>query len=254
MFLIRQRYKFETNSQRTDGIIYSRTIVSDTSKIQIWNQFTTCFNFLPLETALFLIRQRYKFETNSQRYVLDTASVANCFWYVKDTNLKPIHNLTLGVMFPVVLFLIRQRYKFETNSQHQEPFLSVPSIVSDTSKIQIWNQFTTGITLLYCFINCFWYVKDTNLKPIHNRQEKTRNIALIVSDTSKIQIWNQFTTYKAMARRKATLFLIRQRYKFETNSQLQYWYNTASSDCFWYVKDTNLKPIHNNGRNHLLYK
>ena len=219
MFLIRQRYKFETNSQLEREKDNRRFIVSDTSKIQIWNQFTTNWWY-------------YLFKNN-------------CFWYVKDTNLKPIHNLlqlltlrnrivsdTSKIQiwnqfttlcswhcFCCKLFLIRQRYKFETNSQPYAWGNVSRCIVSDTSKIQIWNQFTTPRAVPFRAIYCFWYVKDTNLKPIHNR------------DNPPILFYQ--------------LFLIRQRYKFETNSQPAGENKKYSVDCFWYVKDTNLKPIHN---------
>ena len=94
---------------------------------------------------LFLIRQRYKFETNSQHIPRQKNRRHDCFWYVKDTNLKPIHNTLTETISVTLLFLIRQRYKFETNSQPPPSQLFLSAIVSDTSKIQIWNQFTTLI-------------------------------------------------------------------------------------------------------------
>ena len=322
MFLIRQRYKFETNSQPSrygkefkyhcfwyvkdtnlkpihndrDRGHARGAIVSDTSKIQIWNQFTTfvylflyyyyCFwyvkdtNLKPIHNGwqpilikllLFLIRQRYKFETNSQLWLAIALNVLNCFWYVKDTNLKPIHNApsctictsdivsdtskiqiwnqftTLNVM--ITLLGNCFWYVKDTNLKpiHNALILCFfrPFIVSDTSKIQIWNQFTTIGSKENQMYHCFWYVKDTNLKPIHNLERGLSSFLKIVSDTSKIQIWNQFTTRGIKVFRQAVLFLIRQRYKFETNSQLvcASWFNGIY--CFWYVKDTNLKPIHN---------
>ena len=374
LFLIRQRYKFETNSQlvRKHGggkrdcfwyvkdtnlkpihncfrnVEFHKIIVSDTSKIQIWNQFTTEKPPFQITQVLFLIRQRYKFETNSQPQQIKSFKYLDCFWYVKDTNLKPIHNydtmiveqllivsdtskiqiwnqfttyihllfhrhycfwyvkdtnlkpihniwrkysIICGIVSDTskiqiwnqfttwgernnlaqLLFLIRQRYKFETNSQLIIKGCLCFLIVSDTSKIQIWNQFTTctgpSLRSLTLFLirqrykfetnsqregcgwkgndNCFWYVKDTNLKPIHNDKLYYFDFSKIVSDTSKIQIWNQFTTLQPEFQLVSTLFLIRQRYKFETNSQLSFWLPHPASYCFWYVKDTNLKPIHN---------
>ena len=67
-------------------------------------------------------------------------------------------------------------------------------IVSDMSKILIWKQFTTNNGNLFRQWNCFWYVKDTNLKAIHNQQRVYLPKWEIVSDMSKILIWKQFTT------------------------------------------------------------
>ena len=167
------------------------------SKIQIWKQFTTRSASVRTAAALFLICQRYKFESNSQPKACDHAVTVRCFWYVKDTNLKAIHNHRLSMM---------------------------PSgrVVSDMSKIQIWKQFTTGgawecgraglflICQRYKFesnsqlvtsnrneaVCCFWYVKDTNLKAIHNYYYDYGLLKSVVSDMSKIQIWKQFTTDK----------------------------------------------------------
>ena len=66
---------------------------------------------------------------------------------------------------------------------------------------------------------CFRYVKDTNLKAIHNKRVADIDARWDVSDMSKILIWKQFTTLRDNANK----------YK----------------GCFRYVKDTNLKAIHN---------
>ena len=60
---------------------------------------------------------------------------------------------------------------------------------------------------------CFRYVKDTNLKANHN--------------------------YGLQHFSESRLFPIRQRYKFESKSQLYCIYDTDSPNCFRYVKDTN---------------
>ena len=169
---------------------------------------------------LFPILQRYKFETNSQLSMPLAVLIARCFQYFKDTNLRPIHN--------------------SLSSLHE-----IKHVVSNTSKIQIWDQFTTvalcrgqssrlfpilqrykfetnSQLLSYIFLlypSCFQYFKDTNLRPIHNILMKIKKVFKVVSNTSKIQIWDQFTTYGRLRKKWFSLFPILQRYKFETNSQ-----------------------------------
>ena len=144
-------------------------VVTDMSKIQFWKQFTTNFAYILIAFMLLLICQRYNFESNSQPHPIGTYFIRCCYWYVKDTILKAIHNIP---------------------STH----LSSLSVVTDMSKIQFWKQFTTDIVncpivnmlLLICqrynfesnsqrwcnlvcfFRGCYWYVKDTILKAIHN--------------------------------------------------------------------------------------
>ena len=141
------------------------------SKIQFWKQFTTSWCLW--------------------RWV------QCCYWYVKDTILKAIHNL---------------------------PKLQVRKtlVVTDMSKIQFWKQFTTRAQTIYDIISCYWYVKDTILKAIHN-----------------LVIWQS---------KKQLLLLICQRYNFESNSQQERTNTDKSYCCYWYVKDTILKAIHNSVR------
>ena len=112
---------------------------------------------------LFSIRQRYKFESKSQQYFLTPPSKSDCFRYVKDTNLKANHNKRLPSFLRKLLFSIRQRYKFESKSQQHKVAQQV-------------------------VVNCFRYVKDTNLKANHNLGRDVSSFVDIVFDTSKIQI------------------------------------------------------------------
>ena len=69
------------------------------------------------------------------------------------------------------------------------------------------------------YLHCFRYVKDTNLKANHNQS--------FFKETG------------------TQLFPIRQRYKFESKSQLDWVSCQLVHYCFRYVKDTNLKANHN---------
>ena len=138
-----QRYKFESNSQRTffssciflrciirykdtnlkaihnlefDGMEMKLVVLSDT-KIQIWKQFTTGWRVGHRQGQLYYPIQRYKFESNSQ----------------------PL----------------------------PAPMFSDAVVLSDT-KIQIWKQFTTLPKCKRYGTSCIIRYKDTNLKAIHN--------------------------------------------------------------------------------------
>ena len=92
---------------------------------------------------------------------------------------------------------------------------------------------------------CYWYVKDTILKAIHNKYSTSVFIFIVVTDMSKIQFWKQFTTNNNKFRQATLLLLICQRYNFESNSQHPHSREFRLFCCYWYVKDTILKAIHN---------
>ena len=139
-----QRYKFESNSQLgvdrcptnrrrfynvkdtnlkailNNGrkVFYGKDVGFTMSKIQIWKQFSTpC----PRDVGNYksvLQCQRYKFESNSQREMLNYLTTLRRFYNVKDTNLKAILNWQCASRWtPLVGFTM--------------------------SKIQIWKQFST---------------------------------------------------------------------------------------------------------------
>ena len=85
--------------------------------------------------SLFLICQRYKNESNSQHVIDGMVNTMHCFWYVKDIKMKAIHNAVPSMVFNCPLFLICQRYKNESNSQHIFKHNLYLLTVSDMSKI-----------------------------------------------------------------------------------------------------------------------
>ena len=91
--------------------------------------------------------------------------------------------------------------------------------VSNTAKILIWKQITTGCLSFYIAYSCFQYCKDTNLKANHNCVGEGVYQGDAVSNTAKILIWKQITTYKLSC--------------------------VCTVCCFQYCKDTNLKANHN---------
>ena len=80
MLLIVQRYKNESNSQRSDDDFYLLSDAFDSSKIQKWKQFTTLESDGERRSEMLLIVQRYKNESNSQPAIPQTFAQAWCFW------------------------------------------------------------------------------------------------------------------------------------------------------------------------------
>ena len=268
----RQRYDFESNSQRIGKythLIYrcvsdvkdtilkaihnkirhrllSQRAVFRTSKIRFWKQFTTSLRIPMSVHVLCFGRQRYDFESNSQRPACLSSMVLCCVSDVKDTILKAIHN------------------KVWVHGDH-------PFAVFRTSKIRFWKQFTTPTVITIhvtrlCFgrqrydfesnsqrtfkrgglrTRCVSDVKDTILKAIHNVSLWQPESFLAVFRTSKIRFWKQFTTDVIESVTNLGLCFGRQRYDFESNSQLVGSLSDWDVGCVSDVKDTILKAIHN---------
>ena len=164
------------------------------SKIQFWKQFTTAY--------------------------FNSISVRSCYWYVKDTILKAIHN----------------------NFKNIQTKLKV---VTDMSKIQFWKQFTTVRLFLERWRKLLLICQRYNFESNSQRSYRMRSALLVVTDMSKIQFWKQFTTTTGERQIFGTLLLICQRYNFESNSQRMIGKLKQLESCYWYVKDTILKAIHN---------
>ena len=149
--------------KNTSRVVYAN------AKIQIWKQFTTCGDYRPIDSTLFMPMQRYKFESNSQP---EPAVIA--IWQVVYANAKiqiwkQFTTTVIVSLFVILLFMPMQRYKFESNSQ----------------------RVTSLRDIMAC---CLCQCKDTNLKAIHNSGMSLANSLQVVYANAKIQIWKQFTT------------------------------------------------------------
>ena len=146
-----------------------------------------------------------------------------------------------------MLYYTIQRYKFESNSQHDSDLRQACEVVLHDTKIQIWKQFTTTMPLFsrrdrlyytiqrYKFesnsqptstvstliVSCITRYKDTNLKASHNWPGSGALQPVVVLHDTKIQIWKQFTTAVVLFNLPGQLYYTIQRYKFESNSQLR---------------------------------
>ena len=118
-----------------------------------------------------------------------------------------------------LLYLICQRYKFESESQHRRHSTWNTEAVFNMSKIQIWKRITTipqfGLPSSPLYLICQRYKFESESQPLHG----TMFLAMAVFNMSKIQIWKRITTSSKVTFSVPTLYLICQRYKFESESQ-----------------------------------
>ena len=117
LYLICQRYKFESESQHTRMNAIRVTAVFNMSKIQIWKRITTLTVYRSNLSLLYLICQRYKFESESQQSLWTAASLKAVFNMSKIQIWKRITTILYNVSPLPGLYLICQRYKFESESQ-----------------------------------------------------------------------------------------------------------------------------------------
>ena len=120
----------------------------------------------------------------------------------------------------MVLWVLTQKYKFESNSQQLKGYANYKEY-------------------------CEFSHKNTNLKAIHNLECQRWLNLIIVSSHTKIQIWKQFTTTIRNQIRASLLWVLTQKYKFESNSQPNLSAKSLYSYCEFSHKNTNLKAIHN---------
>ena len=124
LYLICQRYKFESESQRNDCALFLYGAVFNMSKIQIWKRITTTTHKTTNHAQLYLICQRYKFESESQQIQLIATPKYAVFNMSKIQIWKRITTKINENCKPKRLYLICQRYKFESESQQRSSFLS----------------------------------------------------------------------------------------------------------------------------------
>ena len=117
LYLICQRYKFESESQPDKFKNIYRHAVFNMSKIQIWKRITTMQKINTEWDRLYLICQRYKFESESQLFLRSSGLQTAVFNMSKIQIWKRITTYALACVVERLLYLICQRYKFESESQ-----------------------------------------------------------------------------------------------------------------------------------------
>ena len=119
LFRISKISTFESNSQPTGYASSCRLVVPNIKDINFWEQFTTYYIVLILNTLLFRISKISTFESNSQHATTPYTWHVSCSEYQRYQLLRAIHN---GIPHKeeamVGLFRISKISTFESNSQH----------------------------------------------------------------------------------------------------------------------------------------
>ena len=219
--LLLQRYTFWSNSQLTSAAallawycacyckdthfeaIHNKkvarisvdVIVLATAKIHILKQFTTKPFRQRVHLVLCLLLQRYTFWSNSQQKTVVTDLGRYCACYCKDTHFEAIHNeqgvAQAGGAIVLATAKIHILKQFTTHHPYQK---QLPLLCLLLQRYTFWSNSQPTRTLLYFFIYCACYCKDTHFEAIHNIHWKASAISSIVLATAKIHILKQFTT------------------------------------------------------------
>ena len=231
------------NLRQVDDVIDD--VVADTTKVRIFKQITTMRSNLLVCHSLLLIPQRYEFSSKSQQQSYNITESISCCWYHKGTNFQANHNKVCLCLATFLLLLIPQRYEFSSKSQPGKSIVNTLNVVADTTKVRIFKQITTNswalasasalllipqryefssksqqaTHTLYSKVSCCWYHKGTNFQANHNSRSPTCRASGVVADTTKVRIFKQITTFRAMFRHL--------------------------SSCCWYHKGTNFQANHN---------
>ena len=215
-----QRYNFESKSQHVRHDKHRLKGVSDLPKIQFWEQITTIYIILSINTGVFQTCQRYNFESKSQLALCWSPGGWGCFRPAKDTILRANHN------------------SYEVPSKKEIG-------VSDLPKIQFWEQITTldefGTFESLVFQTCQRY----------NFESKSQLLKLSVLFTFWCFRPAKDTILRANHNKNVTIFWINgvfqtyQRYNFESKSQLTTCCCCVQGRCFRPIKDTILRANHN---------
>ena len=168
---------------------------------------------------LYLICQRYKFESESQPYSFSLQSYCAVFNMSKIQIWKRITTPLLGYQIQVVLYLICQRYKFESESQRSPLTSTWNRAVFNMSKIQIWKRITTCDFIVYNPFELYLICQRYKFESESQHTNLHLVILYAVFNMSKIQIWKRITTPNGHEQKTDGLYLICQRYKFESESQ-----------------------------------
>ena len=121
--------------------------VFNMSKIQIWKRITTADRLVSINNWLYLICQRYKFESESQLIRSPNHIINAVFNMSKIQIWKRITTVAGLENENNELYLICQRYKFESESQQTLSCAALKNAVFNMSKIQIWKRITTWLSL-----------------------------------------------------------------------------------------------------------
>ena len=173
-----------------------------------------------MDFSLLLILQRYEFSSKSQRSLVRISVRSSCCWYYKGTNFQANHN---------------------NNSILARAYI----VVADTTKVRIFKQITTTITLVKMVLTLLLILQRYEFSSKSQHGLVTSAQLQVVADTTKVRIFKQITTALVLIIILIALLLILQRYEFSSKSQLQLNTCVRMFRCCWYYKGTNFQANHN---------
>ena len=118
-------------------------------------------------------------------------------------------------------------------------------VVIATTKVRIFKQITTLLSLLHLQMRCYCYHKGTYFQANHNKVRMFRANVNVVIATTKVRIFKQITTIGGEKYTVTELLLLPQRYVFSSKSQLRIIITNAHRSCYCYHKGTYFQANHN---------
>ena len=211
---------FQANHNMRAAFLLYKSVVLDTTKVQIFKQITTQRLHVISFNLLFQIPQRYRFSSKSQHEGGVLTVQISCFRYHKGTDFQANHNLNGGVYRTI-------------------------GVVLDTTKVQIFKQITT-LDDTYSQADTLFQIPQ-RYRFSSKSQPSMLNGAFqsVVLDTTKVQIFKQITTATRSTLLTLMLFQIPQRYRFSSKSQLLILLPISVLCCFRYHKGTDFQANHN---------
>ena len=240
-----QSYKNESKSQLVFLFICIEIAVMYGTKLQKWEQITTrcCYNHSLLR--LWCMVQSYKNERQSQRIHQRHKYLIRCDVWYKVTKMRANHN-GIGIYSPSnLLWCMVQSYKNESKSQPRLFSSSLITAVMYGTKLQKWEQITTRFRiffntwLLWCMVQSY-----KNESKSQRRNTPPRNEFAVMYGT-KLQKWEQITTYISFSFIFSLLWCMVQSYKNESKSQLQIEWVMYRACCDVWYKVTKMRANHN---------
>ena len=170
--------------------------------------------------GVFMMVQRWRISSNSQLARQELFVPVWCLWWFKDEEFQAIHNTAVL----------------------QTPLRGG---VYDGSKMKNFKQFTTGPCPGWPSWWCLWWFKDEEFQAIHNTTIELLKLNIGVYDGSKMKNFKQFTTRTPVLWHALPVFMMVQRWRISSNSQLLHCLGVSKDRCLWWFKDEEFQAIHN---------
>ena len=245
--------------------------VYDGSKTKNFKQFTTVIQVDALCTLMFMMVQRRRISSNSQPHRVIFNRFCWCLWWFKDEEFQAIHNATLlsvvqamdvydgsktknfkqftttfaSVNSTPTMFMMVQRRRISSNSQRRQGHGAYRADVYDGSKTKNFKQFTTPECKDPTSGKMFMMVQRRRISSNSQQQAENTIVNADVYDGSKTKNFKQFTTQRHLCSEPTRMFMMVQRRRISSNSQLSTIFFVTFRGCLWWFKDEEFQAIHN---------